>query len=65
MLTREDIILNAPRFSESIVLSPLFVLAKVINRNTFIFTFSFFFPWLRVWARVMAAMHIWTRSAQG
>ena len=42
MLTREDIILNAPRFSESIVLSPLFVLAKVINRNTFIFNFPFF-----------------------
>ena len=43
MLTREDIILNAPRFSEPIVLWPLFVSAKAINRNTFIFNFSFFF----------------------
>ena len=41
MLTRKDKILNAPRFSELIVISPLFVLAKVINRNTFIFNFSF------------------------
>jgi len=43
MLTRKDKILNDPRFSEPIVTSPLFVLAKVINRNTFIFNFSFFF----------------------
>ena len=40
MLTRKDKILNAPRFSEPIVLSPLFVSAKVINRDTFIFNFS-------------------------